>query len=136
MTLNGVIAVILRYFSEFGYLSGVLRKSSRSLSHLLMSSCIYVMVTITRLSLVTVRCTTGGAPMATRNSHTPFTRYNRLSHRLYNRTDNRLNEQPLFVQPVVKPELDMGNFFSDPTRPDPRQMSKLVTRPNLTRINW
>jgi len=33
--------VILRYFSEFGYLPGVglLRKSSRSLSHLLMSSC-------------------------------------------------------------------------------------------------
>ena len=39
MTLNGVMAVILPYFSEFGYLSGVLRKSSRSLSHLLMSSC-------------------------------------------------------------------------------------------------
>jgi len=33
------MAVILRYFSEFGYLPGVLRKSSRSLSHLLMSSC-------------------------------------------------------------------------------------------------
>jgi len=31
--------VILRYFSEFGYLPGVLRKSSRPLSHLLMSSC-------------------------------------------------------------------------------------------------
>ena len=31
--------VILRYFSQFGYLPGVLRKSSRSLSHLLMSSC-------------------------------------------------------------------------------------------------
>ena len=31
--------VILRYFSEFGYLPGVLRKSSRSLSDLLMSSC-------------------------------------------------------------------------------------------------
>ena len=31
--------VILRYFSEFGYLPGVLRKSSRLLSHLLMSSC-------------------------------------------------------------------------------------------------
>jgi len=40
MTLNGIIAVILRYFSEFGYLSGVPRKSSRSLSHLLMSSCL------------------------------------------------------------------------------------------------
>ena len=39
MTLNGVMAVILRYFSEFAYLAGVLRKSSRSLSHLLMSSC-------------------------------------------------------------------------------------------------
>jgi len=31
--------VILRYFSEFGYLPGALCKSSRSLSHLLMSSC-------------------------------------------------------------------------------------------------
>jgi len=39
MTLNGVMAVILPYFSEFGYLPGVLRKRSRSLSHLLMSSC-------------------------------------------------------------------------------------------------
>jgi len=35
VTLNGVMAVILRYFSEFGYLSGVLHKSSRSSSHLL-----------------------------------------------------------------------------------------------------
>jgi len=26
MTLNGVMAVILRYFSEFGYFSGALRK--------------------------------------------------------------------------------------------------------------
>ena len=31
--------VILRCFSEFGYLPGALRKCSRSLSHLLMSSC-------------------------------------------------------------------------------------------------
>ena len=31
--------VILRCFSEFVYLPGALRKSSRSLSHLLMSSC-------------------------------------------------------------------------------------------------
>ena len=31
--------IILRYFSEFGQLPGALRKSSRSLSHLLMSSC-------------------------------------------------------------------------------------------------
>ena len=34
--------IILRYFSEFGYFPGVLRKSSRSLSHLLMSSCIHL----------------------------------------------------------------------------------------------
>ena len=40
MTLNSVMAVILRYFSKFGYFSGVLRKSSCSLSHLLMSSCL------------------------------------------------------------------------------------------------
>ena len=42
MTLNYLQrrnGVILHYFSEFGYLPGVLRKSSRSLSHLLMSSC-------------------------------------------------------------------------------------------------
>ena len=32
--------VILRCFSKFGYLPGALRKSSRSLSHLLMSSCL------------------------------------------------------------------------------------------------
>ena len=31
--------VILRYFIKFGQLPGALRKSSRSLSHLLMSSC-------------------------------------------------------------------------------------------------
>jgi len=40
MTLNGVMAVISCYFSEFGSFRGALRKSSRSLSHLLMSSCI------------------------------------------------------------------------------------------------
>ena len=36
--------VILRCFSEFGYLPGALRKSSRSLSHLLMSSCPFILV--------------------------------------------------------------------------------------------
>jgi len=43
MTLNGVMALILRYFTEFGSFRGALRKSgwryrrksSRSLSHLL-----------------------------------------------------------------------------------------------------
>ena len=53
--------------------------------------------------------------------YTPFTRYNRLSDRLHNRSDNRLyhtglttglttvlNEQPLFVQPVVKPGSTTG----------------------------
>jgi len=49
MTLNGVIAVILRYFSEFAYLPGVLRKSSRSLSHLLMSSCLINWLSYSRL---------------------------------------------------------------------------------------
>ena len=39
--------VILRYFSEFGYLPGVLRKSSRSLSHLLTSSCFMFLLTYT-----------------------------------------------------------------------------------------
>jgi len=34
--------VILRYFSEFRQLPGALRKSSSSLSHLLMSSCLNV----------------------------------------------------------------------------------------------
>jgi len=32
--------VILRCLSEFGYLPGTLRESSRSLSHLLMSFCL------------------------------------------------------------------------------------------------
>jgi len=47
VTLNDIerrslMAVILRYFSEFGYsFRGALRKSSRSLSHLLMSSCLW-----------------------------------------------------------------------------------------------
>jgi len=31
----------LRYFSEFRYLQGVLRKSPRSLSHLMVSSCYF-----------------------------------------------------------------------------------------------
>jgi len=39
MTLNGVKAVILRYFSEFGRLPGALRKSSRS------SSCLRTALT-------------------------------------------------------------------------------------------
>ena len=39
--LNDLMAVILRYFSEFAYLPGALSKSSRSLSHLLMSSCLF-----------------------------------------------------------------------------------------------
>jgi len=37
---NGVISAN----SEFRYLSGALRKSSRLLSHLLMSSCVYIVV--------------------------------------------------------------------------------------------
>jgi len=41
--------VILRCFSEFGYLPGALRKSSRSLSHLLMSSS-YVAVNVVCVS--------------------------------------------------------------------------------------
>jgi len=46
--------VILRCFSEFGYLPGALRKSSRSLSHLLMSSCIllYTCANITCIKLL------------------------------------------------------------------------------------
>jgi len=42
MTLNDLErrnGVILRYCSEFGQRLSALRKSSRSLSHLLMSSC-------------------------------------------------------------------------------------------------
>jgi len=37
MTLNGVMALILRYFTEFGNFQSALRKSPRSLSYLLMS---------------------------------------------------------------------------------------------------
>ena len=47
MTLDDLERRNGRYFSEFAYLPGVLRRSSRSLSHLLMSSCI---------ALVTVCC--------------------------------------------------------------------------------
>jgi len=49
MTLNGVMAVILRYFSEFGSFRGALRKSSRSLSHLLMSSCYFMQSVIRKV---------------------------------------------------------------------------------------
>jgi len=42
--------VILRCFSEFGYLPGALRKSSRSLSHLLMSSCLLLAVLLEQKS--------------------------------------------------------------------------------------
>jgi len=52
MTLNGVMAVILRYFSEFAQLTGALRKSSRSLSHL-MSSCSKFYVAFSVLEQVT-----------------------------------------------------------------------------------
>jgi len=52
------MAVILRYFSEFVYLPGVLRKSSRSLSHLLMSSCIKLFgLWAARVSINTCTCT-------------------------------------------------------------------------------
>jgi len=50
------MAVILRYFSEFGYLPGVLRNSSRSLSHLLMSSCLYLRGTLLILLDCSVLC--------------------------------------------------------------------------------
>ena len=43
VTLNDLerrYGVILRFFSEFGLLPRALRKSSRLLSHLLMSSCL------------------------------------------------------------------------------------------------
>jgi len=52
MTLNGIVAVILRYFSEFGYLLGILRISSRSLSHLVMSSCCYILLAMLLLQIV------------------------------------------------------------------------------------
>ena len=42
------------------------------------------------------------------HSNTPFTRYNRLSIRLSNGLTTVLNEQPLFVQPVVKPACTTG----------------------------
>jgi len=58
MTLNGVMAVILRYFSEFAlYLPGVLRKSSCSIYNLLMSSCYhlyYVNPTVLMLYVMTM----------------------------------------------------------------------------------
>ena len=56
MTLNGVMALVLRYFSEIGSIRGALRKvvedvvvkkTSRSLSHLLMS---FLFIRVTFLS--------------------------------------------------------------------------------------
>jgi len=39
VTLNDIMAVILRYFNKFDSFRCALHKSSRSLSHLLMSPC-------------------------------------------------------------------------------------------------
>jgi len=66
MTLNGVMAVILCYFSDFAYLPGVLRKSSRSLSHFLMSSCAFKLFTSSDVALrrqekLTIKITSGYA---------------------------------------------------------------------------
>jgi len=61
VTLNDIErrnGVILRCFSEFGYLPGELRKSSRSLSHLLMSYCL-LWVSCPRLTLSAVKTKTG-----------------------------------------------------------------------------
>jgi len=41
-------------------------------------------------------------------TNTPFTRYNRLSYRLTTGLTTVLNEQPLSVQPVVKPGCTIG----------------------------
>jgi len=46
------MAVILRYFSEFGSFGGALRKSSRLLSHLVMSSCYFICLTKLSMSAV------------------------------------------------------------------------------------
>ena len=84
MTLNGVMAVILRYFSEFGYLPGVLRKSSRSLSHLLMSSrkqrppAILVFKTKSYLPIVVKGALCAIMPNFVANDHT-VTRYHDFS---------------------------------------------------------
>ena len=43
MTLNVEMALILHYFTEFGSLQGALSKRSRSLPHLLMSSCLLML---------------------------------------------------------------------------------------------
>ena len=41
MTVNGVMAVIYAISANSGSFRGALRKRSRSLSHLLMSSCVF-----------------------------------------------------------------------------------------------
>jgi len=59
MTVNGVMALILRYFIEFVYDVVVCSKSSRSLSHLLMSFllslyCIHYLFHSLHVRLLTV----------------------------------------------------------------------------------
>jgi len=54
MTLNGVMTVVLRYFGEFDRFCGALRKGSRSLSHLLMSSCSLLLTALWVLRMLPV----------------------------------------------------------------------------------
>jgi len=71
--------VILRCFSEFRCLPGALRKSSRSLSHLLMSSCFFGNSRIQPICQRSQNCRKGGATdmaviVALRTTHRGFGR--------------------------------------------------------------
>jgi len=59
---------------------------------------------VTLTLTLTPNTNTNPKPNRNRNPNTPFTRYNRLSTGLI----TVLNEQPLFVQPVVKPGCTTG----------------------------
>jgi len=54
MTLNGVMAFICVISANSGSFRGALRKSSRSLSHLLMSSCFTIRISFVEKKLISL----------------------------------------------------------------------------------
>jgi len=77
------------------------------------------------------------------HSHTPFTRYNRLSTGLTTCVTSMLNKEPLFVQPVVKPGcttgLTTGWMFVYTIQPVVKAVWQPVWQPVILRIqtfNW
>ena len=110
--------VILRYFSEFGQLPGALRKSSRSLSHLLMSSCLlafysnYLKVKVKETYLCSAYCELLGAQAMARvsaGSHSFYLPPTRLS-------TSGMNHACLYlVQILIYSEILAENRRFEPT---------------------